>query len=333
MTGTEDFTPEETAALGEMQEAVTTNGPAPDAGPEVVSEPAAEPAKGPERGPDGKFLSKAVETPAVDASSESEAAPTEEPAKPEAVKPPEGFVPHGAMHQEREARKAAEQRAQAAEARIAAFEAERAEAAEPAPEPWPDPIADPDGYNARMQKELASRDEKLEQFQRQTQQEQQRSYVVNTLAAQSQRMERENPDFTPAVNHAIAAYKTELTLMNPGASEDQIMQRINADIEQLAFNAMQIGKNPAEVIFEIAKARGYRPAAVAAPAAAAPAVDEGRKVEALAAAQKATESLGAAPVASGANELTLESLAKMSEADIARLQRERPKDVARALGA
>jgi len=111
MSGTEDFTPEETAALGEMREAVTTTGPGPEPEPEVVaSEPAPEPAKGPERGPDGKFQPKATDTPA-----DAEAAPVEaqEPAKPETVKPPEGFVPHGAMHQERERAKAAEARAAA----------------------------------------------------------------------------------------------------------------------------------------------------------------------------------------------------------------------------
>lgn len=254
---------------------------------------------------------------------------------PEGEKPPKGMVPHGALHSEREARKEAERRAAESEAakkaleeRIAALEAAQKPKPEPAKEePWPDPITDPDHYNARVQQELLKRDQALGNVQ----QDIQRHHAVTTLAAQAQRAKAEFPDYDAAVNYAIENYKQELAYMNPGVPEAQIMAKINADVEAIAFNALSNGRDAARSLYEIAKLRGYRGAEPQAAPAGGP--SEAEKVAALAKAQENTSGFANASPSAGGGEVTLARLSAMSDAEFARLQRENPEAVRRAMGA
>ncbi|NJM12595.1 MAG: hypothetical protein HC889_12635 [Synechococcaceae cyanobacterium SM1_2_3] len=117
----EKMTAEETAALeamqadapGEMQEAPEVAAPVTLAEPEQKPEPA-------------------------------KAEPTAE--APDADKPPPGYVPQGALHQERERRKATEQQFQALQAKLAEIEA-RLNPPKPEPEiVVPDPVLQPEAF-------------------------------------------------------------------------------------------------------------------------------------------------------------------------------------------
>lgn len=263
--------------------------------------------------------------------------PKEEPkAEPEGDKPPKGFVPHGALHSEREEkkeaqRKLAEEQAarKALEERLARLEAALPKQPEPpAEEPWPDPITDVDAYNARVRQELAKRDEALGSVQ----QDMRRQSTMATLAHQAQQAKAQISDYDAAIGYAVESYKQELAYMNPGATEAQIMAKINADVEALAFNAIAGGRNAAQTLYDIAKMRGYRPAEQPAPAASG-GPSEAEKIAALAKAQENTSGFANASPSAGGGELTLARLSAMSDTEFARVQRENPDAVRRAMGA
>lgn len=268
---------------------------------------------------------------------EEPVAAKEEPkAEPEGDKPPKGMVPHGALHSEREARKEAERKAAESEAakkaleeRIAALEAAQQPKPEPVrEEPWPDPITDVDAYNARVQQELQKRDQALGNVQ----QDMRRQAAITTLAAQAQRAKAELPDYDAAIGYAIENYKQELAYMNPGVPESQIMDKINRDVEAIAFNALSNGRDAAKALYEIARLRGYR-GQEPQPTHAAPGPSEAEKVAALARAQENTSGFANASPSAGGGELTLARLSAMSDAEFARVQRENPDAVRRAMGA
>ena len=98
-------------------------------------------------------------------------------------KPPEGFVPHGAMHQERVKR-------QEMERKLAELEAQIKPAEEAVPE-WKDPIEDPAGHRAWTEYQAKkAREDAIAEFQKsaQTTQEQQ-ARLQRAAAAEQQYMQ------------------------------------------------------------------------------------------------------------------------------------------------
>lgn len=290
------LSPEEEAAKAEMMEPST-----------AIVEPEPEPAK-----EEAKEPEKAAE-------------PQEEPKK---DKPPEGFVPHQAMHSEREGRKAAEALVAQMQQRLAELEARVPPQPEPEPEPIPDNIADPDAYNAWVQNQSKRLAEKLERIEREQQQAQLAATVQHHIQADEARVKAEKPDYADAMKFATDIRARHLKRLAPMASDAEIQQQIDTERLNLAHYALTNNMRPADVYYGIAQDYGW----TGAPAAPAPTHDPAAQVQALNTAQQQTQSLATASAAAGRPEITIESLAKMDERQLAQIKRDRPDEVRRAMG-
>lgn len=84
-------------------------------------------------------------------------------------------------------------------------------------------------------------------------QEIQYAYIAN---AQKQAFEKENPDYMQAVEHLKQAgsYRASLRTSNP----DQINALVMNELNSVGLDAINSGKNAAEVIYNLAKAYGYK---------------------------------------------------------------------------
>ncbi len=274
---TEQLTPDETAAMQAM--AADT---APEPEPEVA-EPAAQPA--------------ATAEPAQ---------PAAEPAA-DPDKPPPGYVPQGALHQERERRKATEAQIQALQAQFAELQAKLNP---PAPIEIPDPILDPKGFREFQIKQITERANEKAEAERRAMEAQQQQMVMARLTQDVNTFKATTPDYDTAFQHAVKVRREELAFY--GNSEEQISAQMEADVQAIVQQAYSQGKNPAELFYAYAKMRGYSAAPVQQPAQQAVA-----QVQALAQSQRQTQSL--APAGGPANDggMTIETLSKMSEAELA----------------
>lgn len=283
----ETLTPEETAALEEMEQ---------DSGEGIEAEAGSE--------PDGQAAGQE----AADTGEEKPAKPAEE------GKPPEGYVPHQAMHAERLKRQEIERKLAKLEEQLTSQQP-----AEEQPPKYVDPLEDPEGfrkYNEWQTKQLETRFEK----QQEALQQQQRDRQVFADVQQSEaEFAQKAPDYQDAVNHLYQTRATEL--QNMGYGDQEIKSTIAQDTMSLYQAAKQVGMNPAEFAYMRAQSLGYQPQAKGAPAQqAAPQGQQGEaeKMQALSKAQEATSGIGAsgAPQDGG---LTVAQLAKMSEDEIAKI--------------
>lgn len=264
------------------------------------------------------------DTPSV-ALEEPEAVEASEPdadeAKPEfkttREKPPEGFVPHQAMHQERMMRQEAERKLAQFEAMIAQQQAEAQKAQEPQ---WTDPLIDPDGFK----KYDDFRTQRLERMVQQQQQAFQARQAQEARQADVTRAEmafkQETPDYDDAVSHVAEARKAELRMY--GLDEQQIARQIMQDANGIYDSAKRMNMNPAQLMYQIAQQRGYQARQVQ---------DEQARVEALAEAQRQTQGLGSGG-SRQAGRLTMTQLSEMSEAELGALMAKDPDAIARAMG-
>lgn len=309
-TDLEALTPEETEAMAAMQA---------DTGEETTTEPApSEP-------------QEATEAPSDPVEAEATSEPDGEPenAAEDDSKPPAGYVPHGAMHSER-------MRAQNAEAALnemrAEIEALKAAQPAPEPEPVPDQFADPEAYNAWVQRQAQAPLEQVQQIQAQLREQQEMQYLNSAVIADEQSFVKEKPDYKDAIDFALQARAKQLAIFAPdGTPEAQLLQAAQKERVDVVRQAIQAGRRPAEVLYRISEGFGYQ--AKAPEPTPAPGSTEAEKVTALANAQAATQSLTTAPGASAAAEITLDYLAGLSDEAYAKIQAERPDDVSRALGA
>lgn len=281
-TETDDWTDEDQAAMEAMQA---------DKAPVEEDTPAA-PAE----------EAKAEEAPAPAA----EEAPAEKAAD-EPSKPPEGYVPHQAMHAERTRRQAIEQQFAELQAKVAEME----KAAAPKDE-MPDPVLEPQKYADWYQRKQDEQQGQFKQLQEQFAAQQQRDHLTRFTQQSEAQFRQQTPDYDDAVKHLTEARTKELAFW--GADQQQIQQQIQNDIWEIIQNAAQTGRNPAEAAYQIAQARGYRRAE---PAPAAP--DAGAQVAAKAKAQAATESLSGAGGPANSGLPSAKDLAEMSEDDFAKL--------------
>jgi len=207
----------------------------------------------------------------TDAPQETEATETQ----PEG-KPAQTMVPHAALHEERERRKTIErQLEEERKARrtleertnllLQRFQPETTQAAaQPAAPALPDPAQDPFGHlSGRLQHQEAAIGALVQALNGQVQERNQFN-AVQALQQRAVAAEREfklnTADYDAAVAHLSAARTRELEAA--GYTDPVERQRIlSQEALGLAERAFQIGRNPAEVIYEIAKLRGYTPAA------------------------------------------------------------------------
>jgi len=238
-------------------------------------------------------------------------APVAETPAPEADKPPPGMVPQGALHQERERRKASEAAFQELQAKLAAIEAKL----NPPPEiVVPDPVLQPEAFKQFQIDQIKQRAaEKADADRRATEQAQEQQ-IMARVNQDVMQFKAATPDYDQAFQHAVKVRREELAFY--GNSPEQIDQQIEVDVRAIVTQAYTQGKNPGELFYGYAKMRGYSPAQAArdpVPAQAA------AQVNALAEAQRQTQSMATAGGPSSDGGVTIETLAKMSEAQLAKM--------------
>jgi hypothetical protein len=225
----------------------------------------------------------------------------------------ERVVPLAALHEERRARQALarqleetqrkqQERDELIERRLAALSPKRElPDKENAPVEYLDHRID---EVHQTQRQILERDE-----QRRQEEEQQRAIqqVSEHVVRSGNEFAKANPDFREAIHHLNQLRAKELMVlegMDPSIAMSQAEQQL--DIASMQWTAK--GLNPAQVAYELAKAKGYQVKAQTA-------------VEKIAAQQKGTaaaRSLGGGGGVVG-GKLTAEALASMSDEDFAKL--------------
>lgn len=323
----EALTPEESGLLDANREAE-------HAEPEANPDPA--PAAAPEPAP-------AAASPAPEAAA---AAPAAAPAvEAHDIDPATGLkrvVDHGAFHAEREKRKAAEAREREAQQKLATLAGRfdvlealaRQAGAKPAqaaaPDALPDVATDP---VAHFQARAERAEKGLEDVNKWRQTQEANATAMNNVQ-QLQRIAlnheaefaKSTPDYQDAAAYVRNMRDQELQYMgyaDPGVRAQIILQ----DALTIAAQSLNSRMNAAEVVYNIAKARGWSgkapaapPAAAApvpAPVAAAPAAPaapspDAKKIATIAKGQEATQSLGQVNGAAPAPN-SVEALLKMSD--------------------
>lgn len=188
------------------------------------------------------------------------------------------MVPHAALHETRlelkEAREAAAKREEEHKAEMAKamdrFEKTLAAFApkkeEPKPEPVPDFETDPAGWIAHtmqtqgksleaVQTELATLKQEKAKAAETSKQQAAVKEIFDYAVEQEKTFKASNPDYDDASKFILESRQTELAFM--GYTPQQIAEMINVERLTIAHQAKQQGKNPAEIVYNIAKSRGY----------------------------------------------------------------------------
>lgn len=268
--------------------------------------------------------------------SESQDIPEETPAETKA-EPAEGepkpeqkntMVPHAALEEERQRRKAAEKKAQEAEQNQARLDErlnlinQALEKNNKKPETSNEPI-DPEKDAMGAVKMTMEEVKQLKQFKENIENNQKTAQQIGAVTSRAMELEREfittTPDYTEASNYLIASRRGELAAL--GYNDQQIQQQIYQESLTIAVTSMQQGKNPSEVIYNVAKLRGYaKKDAPANNGQTQPTQSEAEKLARIAEAQKANQSIG--NVNGGApnnSKMDAKTLATMPEKDFAKV--------------
>ena len=238
-------------------------------------------------------------------------APVAETPASEPDKPPPGMVPQGALHQERERRKETERQFQELQRQFAEIQAKLNPPVEIV---VPDPVLQPEAFKQFQIDQIKQRAAEKAEADRQAQERAQEQQIMARVNQDVQQFKATVPDYDPAFQHAVKVRREELAFY--GNSPEQIDQQIEVDVRAIVTQAYTQGKNPGELFYNYAKMRGYSPAQAAKepiPQQAA------AQVNALAEAQRQTQSMATAGGPSSDGGVTIETLAKMSEAQLAKM--------------
>ena len=237
------------------------------------------------------------------------------------------MVPHAALHEERERRKAVEAENRVLMERTTRILEEMAKnqrVAQPAP-PVPaapeippldkDPLGNIVGQLSQMDQQLKA----LSQGSQQQAEVQRRAAAImqlqNTATSLENEYRKQTADYDTAAAHLRATRDREFALMGV-ADPAQRNMMLNQEALNIAASALQRGENPAAVIYALAKERGYTATqAVAQAQTQAPAAVSGEaRIQTLAKGQAQAASLGSsrgtAPPA-----LSVQRLLEMDEAE------------------
>lgn len=246
---------------------------------------------------------------------------TEQASEPEfkstrAEKPPEGMVPHQAMHAERVKRQEAERRLEAIEAKLAALE----KPADEAPK-WVDPLEDPEGHRKYEEYTAQKVNERIDAFEKQQQAQVTAQRRQMDAAAQENEFRAQTEDYDAALQHLYT--ETMTRIMQQGYSQQEADAQIRQQVNAIYDAATAADINFGEMLYMRAQKAGY---------SKAPAEDAGAKITQLADAQKKTQGLSSAGGAKQQGGLTMEAIANMSEAEFEENMQKRPAEMKRAMG-
>lgn len=257
----------------------------------------------------------------------------DDPAPPAADKRPQ-MVPHAALHEERERRKEVD-RALAEERKARQTLEERTnlllqniQQRQPPPAPaqpeLPDYTQDPAGHIVAVQQQQARvLNDVIQAITARAQQDQQTQGITATqqrALAMEQQFARDTPDYVQAVDHLSTTRHRQLQAAGwEDAAERQAI--ISREALGVAERALQMGRNPASVIYDIAKEYGFTGAAptpTASDTPAAPQPNGAEKLQQLERGQQQARSLGNARGA-GPAPLTAQRLLELDDKEFAKM--------------
>lgn len=136
-------------------------------------------------------------------------------------------------------------------------------------EPDPDYLDDPKGYTdaqiAKTKKELAELKAEGTREIREAREEVGQVRLANAIASAEEQIRGAHPDYMDAIVHVRNARFQQLSMANPEATQEQVIQHIRTEELQLAAHNLSKGKNPYEYVYQFAKTIGYAPAPPPAP--------------------------------------------------------------------
>ena len=243
--------------------------------------------------------------------------------KPAAEKPveqeKEKFVPHQALHEERQRRKELQRETDQLKQNQAVLNDrfqqlwQVVQPQQQAPQ-FRDPKTDTDPMEALAHNQaiLAQQAQEAAQHRQQNEQRNQIQEHARRLtgwaSAKAQEYAQENPDFPEAYNHIRMVRANELMAL--GLSGEELLHRLRGEELSVFYEAHQKGKNPAEIAFNMAKAAGWQPKKKEA--------TPEQKIENLQKGTQASKSLGTGGAPSG--NPTAEQIAAMSDDEFAELK-------------
>lgn len=315
-----EFSKEELAILNDQE--VPDAAPAVEADESVDSQPAESESADRTADSHDKVADKPVERPRTEdgkfAPKTEIEAPRQEP-KPKERK----SVPLAEHLSEREKRQAAEKEAQElreARARLeGAYQQLSQRFAQPQEPPKPQPTVEEQPLEV-----LKATQQRLAEFERQQQEAQITAQFSQHVSGLARQFKAQNPDYDQALKFVADMRRQELALF--GMPPQMIDQQLVRDEFEVSAAALQNGRNPAEVIYGMARARGFQPANGTQAHQAAPngqaASQTGPSLETIAKGQQASRSLGNVGGAAPDTLTGIDRIASMSEKEIANLSPE-----------
>lgn len=215
-------------------------------------------------------------------------------------------VPLNTLLEERRQRQAAEQRFKTLEERQNKILEHLEESRKPEP---PKPEDDPFGAIAHdmgtLRKELQSIREGQEKTREQTEAQVQAQQTQQYVASLEQQFRQQEPEYDNAVKFLMDSRMEEYRTM--GYDDQTAQQVFNQEAQQVVSNALNQGRNPAEVAFQLARTRGYK-----APKEQQKTTPK-RGLKEIAQDAEESKSLSGTSGKSGKDEVSAEDLAEMSE--------------------
>lgn len=234
------------------------------------------------------------------------------------------FVPHQALHAEREEHKKTRAELAAISQKQAVLEdrwntiLKLKEAPAEAPAGPPDPNEDIFAFSKWQADQIKALSEKVEGREKQEEQArtvaEQEKAIWNDWSQSATAYAAEKADFSDAVKFLSDARTKQLAAfgaIDPNfASEQGRLNQINNELRQIVLTAKQAGQNPAAVVYEIAAAYGY------APSQPDPAkLELPGKLAQIDAAQNASRTLATPGGRSATEPLSAQAIADMSPAE------------------
>ncbi len=238
----------------------------------------------------------------------------EEPAKVEEPVPPTmaekaetTTVPLAALDSERHKRKEAEGRLAVLEDKMARLEAPQP--AVEAEDKMPDPVVDPEGFEGWLVRRDAKNAQPVHQMTEEMRRQQHLAQLRSFAAASETTFTTENADYPKALDYARDLYSKDFRRW--GHSEEKVKLMLDELEVQITTEAHVLGKDPATMIYDWAKAHGYK----------AETKDEspGDKIARLAETQKTTQSTAGAGGTAREDEWTAERISLLNDKEMAEL--------------
>lgn len=238
------------------------------------------------------------------------------------------FVPHQALHAEREEHKKTRSELQTLREKHAVLDDRwntllnlRQQQEQPKEQAPPDPETDIFGYAKWQAEQLNALKSKFEDQEKQTAQRQQieaqEQGLWNDWSRDANAYAAEKPDFGEALTFLSGMRASQLKALgsiDPNLSTDAaITQQINNELRSIVIQSRQAGVSPAKFVHDLAIAYGFK-----APAADPAKVTMPDKLANIAGAQEAAKTVGQVPGRAGGDALTPETIAAMSAQEFER---------------